>query len=181
MATIIVRVPDMISKTGTTRKSWEAKVKRCRRKIPMAIDPEATVMAPNAINRILVISRRRDRPELPLMVFILCCKIPNVTSNTETSEFVVRIVLTQRKLVWLSNLQFTLSSLMGFLCFSNASWRLCAAGIKSVFIQSNLTLLPHWKMHIFQQRKWKFCAKLKGRKKNEWAKRTSDFNFTRDY
>ena len=74
MATIIVRVPDMISKTGTTRKSWEAKVKRCRRKIPMAIDPEATVMAPNAINRILVISRRRDRPELPLMVFILSAK-----------------------------------------------------------------------------------------------------------
>ena len=56
MATIIVRVPDMISKTGTTRKSWEAKVKRCRRKIPMAIDPEDTVMAPNAIKRILVIS-----------------------------------------------------------------------------------------------------------------------------
>ena len=40
----------------------------------MAIDPEATVMAPNAINRILVISRRRDRPELPLMVFILSAK-----------------------------------------------------------------------------------------------------------
>ena len=34
MATMIVSVPDMISKTGTTRKSWEAKVKRCKRKIP---------------------------------------------------------------------------------------------------------------------------------------------------
>ena len=71
MATMIVSVPDMISKTGTTRKSWEAKVKRCKRKIPMAIDPEATVMAPKNINRILVISRSRDRPELPLNFFIL--------------------------------------------------------------------------------------------------------------
>ena len=35
-------------------------------------------------------------------------------------------------------------------------------------------------MHIFLQRKWKFCAKLKGKKNQEWAKWTSDFCFTRD-
>ena len=125
MATMIVRVPDMISKTGTTRKSWEAKVKRCKRKIPMAIDPEATVMAPKNINRILVISRSRDRPELPLMVFMVFSERSwrNVMHQTRKLQNCVRlrIVLTQRKLVWLQS--HTILLLDGFLMFFNASWR----------------------------------------------------------
>ena len=125
MATMIVSVPDMISKTGTTRKSWEAKVKRCKRKIPMAIDPEATVMAPKNINRILVISRSRDRPELPLMVFMVFSERSwrNVMHQTRKLQNCVRlrIVLTQRKLVWLQS--HTILLLDGFLMSFNASWR----------------------------------------------------------
>ena len=125
MATMIVSVPDMISKTGTTRKSWEAKVKRCKRKIPMAIDPDATVMAPKNINRILVISRSRDRPELPLMVFMVFSERSwrNVMHQTRKLQNCVRlrIVLTQRKLVWLQS--HTILLLDGFLMSFNASWR----------------------------------------------------------
>ena len=44
---------------------------KCSRKIPIRIDPDATVIAPRTIRVILVINRRRDRPELPLNFFIL--------------------------------------------------------------------------------------------------------------
>ena len=44
---------------------------KCRRKIAIRIDPEATVIAPRTMRVILVINRRRDRPELPLNFFIL--------------------------------------------------------------------------------------------------------------
>ena len=47
----------------------------------MAMDPEATVIAPSAIKRIFVIRRSRDRPELPLSFFILPANILKISLN----------------------------------------------------------------------------------------------------
>ena len=219
MATMIVSVPDMISKTGTTRKSWEAKVKRCKRKIPMAIDPEATVMAPKNINRILVISRSRDRPELPLMVFMVFSERSwrNVMHQTRKLQNCVRlrIVLTQRKLVWLQS--HTILLLDGFLMSFNASWRrrdkICFHSKqfwlyylieKCTFSNKEIgNFVQNWRVKkITSERSERdfflslvialftvtcslrslvvaICGqKLKD---HEWAKRMSDFSFTRDW
>ena len=161
MATMIVSVPDMISKTGTTRKSWEAKVKRCKRKIPMAIDPEATVMAPKNINRILVISRSRDRPELPLMVFMVFSERSwrNVMHQTRKLQNCVRlrIVLTQRKLVWLQS--HTILLLDGFLMSFNASWR---RRDKICFHSKQFDFITSLKNAHFPTEKMEILCKIEG-------------------
>lgn len=55
---------------GLVLLTWDAKVNKCNKKIPMRMDPDATVIAPRTIKVILVIKRRRDLPELPLNFFI---------------------------------------------------------------------------------------------------------------
>ena len=45
------------------------------------MDPDATVIAPRTISVILVISNKRERPELPLNFFIL--RVLKVTTNNQ--------------------------------------------------------------------------------------------------
>ena len=56
----------VIKRIGVTKNRDDANVKRWKRKMVSIMDPDATVNAPSVRRTILVTSRRRDRPELPL-------------------------------------------------------------------------------------------------------------------
>ena len=73
----------VIRRIGVTRNKEDANVRRWNRKMVIIIDPEATVKAPSVSRAMLVTSRRRDRPELPLIPALTLC--PTIIRQTNTS------------------------------------------------------------------------------------------------
>ena len=63
----------VINRMGVTKNKEDANVRRWKRKIVSMMDPDATVRAPSVRRTILVTSKSRDRPELPLKPALTFC------------------------------------------------------------------------------------------------------------